>query len=132
MIAQPTIDAPPEDTDATLLTIHAFNAALNAHDIDAVMALMTDDCLFENTWPAPDGERYQGQPAVRAFWEKLIADSPSAFFELEELFAIGDRATQRWRYTWVDSDGNPGHIRGVDVFRVTDGKVSEKLAYVKG
>jgi ketosteroid isomerase-like protein len=132
MITQSAIDAASDQTDATLMTIHAFNAALNAHDIDAVMALMTDDCIFENTWPAPDGERYEGQSAVRAFWEKLIADSPSAFFELEEVFAFGDRAAQRWRYTWVDADGNPGHIRGVDLFRVTDGKVSEKLAYVKG
>ena len=34
---------------------------------------------------------------------------------------------QRWRYEW---DG--GHVRGVDVFRVRDGKVAEKLSYVKG
>ena len=135
MIVQSAIDATPDgdrDTDATLLTIHAFNAALNEHNIDAVMALMTDDCIFENTWPAPDGERYEGQAAVRAFWEKLIAGSPSAFFELEEIFAIGDRAAQRWRYTWTDAEGHPGHIRGVDLFRVTNGKVAEKLAYVKG
>ncbi len=29
------------------------------------------------------------------------------------------------------SDGE-GHVRGVDVFRVRDGKVAEKLSYVKG
>ena len=119
-------------TDDTLATINAFNDALNRHDVDAVMALMTEDCFFENTWPAPDGERYEGQTAVRGFWEHLIAGSPSAHFELEELFATGDRATQRWRYTWVDADGNSGHIRGVDLFRVVNGKVAEKFAYVKG
>jgi ketosteroid isomerase-like protein len=119
-------------TDDTLATVNAFNDALNRHDVDAVMALMTDDCVFENTWPAPDGDRYEDQSAVRAFWERLIADSPAAHFEVEELFATGDRATQRWRYTWVDSTGTPGHIRGVDVFRIRDGKVAEKLAYVKG
>lgn len=126
------IAALADTTGATLTTIHAFNDALNRHDLDAVMALMADDCLFENTWPAPDGERYEGQAAVRGFWERLFAASPSANFDLEELFAAGDRATQRWRYTWVDSQGAPGHIRGVDVFRVRDGKVAEKLAYVKG
>lgn len=119
-------------TNDTLTTVNAFNDALNRHDVDAVMALMTEDCVFENTWPAPDGERYEGQEAVRGFWERLIAGSPSAHFELEELFANGDRATQRWRYTWADGDGHAGHIRGVDVFRVRDGKVAEKLAYVKG
>jgi ketosteroid isomerase-like protein len=121
-----------EATAATLATIHRFNDALNRHDVDAVMALMTDDCVFENTWPAPDGERHEGQAAVRSFWERLIAESPRAHFELEDLFAAGDRATQRWRYTWGDAGGVSGHIRGVDVFRVRDGKVAEKLAYVKG
>jgi ketosteroid isomerase-like protein len=121
-----------DTTSATLTAIHAFNDALNRHDVDAVMALMTEDCIFENTWPSPDGERYEGQAAVREFWERLIAESPAASFEVEELFAAGDRATQRWRYTWVDSRGIPGHIRGVDVLRVRDGKVAEKFAYVKG
>jgi hypothetical protein len=69
---------------------------------------------------------------VRGFWERLIEGSPSAHFDLEEIFAAGDRATQLWRYTWVDSDGKTGHVRGVDVFRVRDGKVAEKFAYVKG
>lgn len=118
--------------DATLATINAFNDALNRHDVDAAMRLMTDDCVFENTFPAPDGERYEGQDAVRAFWDGLIAGSPHAHFDLEELFAVGDRATQRWVYTWRDESGSTGHIRGVDVFRIRDGKVAEKLAYVKG
>ncbi len=39
----------------------------------------------------------------------------------------GDRVVQRWRYSWAD-----GHIRGVDVMRVRDGLVAEKLSYVKG
>jgi len=112
--------------------VERFNDALNAHDIDAVMALMTDDCLFENTYPSPDGERYEGQAPIRRFWEKLIEGSPHAHFAAEELFATGDRVVVRWRYTWKGDDGIEGHVRGVDLFRVRDGKVAEKLAYVKG
>jgi hypothetical protein len=29
-------------------------------------------------------------------------------------------------------DGKPWHLGGVDLFKVTDGKVAEKLSYVKG
>ena len=111
----------------TLGVIDRFNAAFNRHDVDAVMALMTDDVVFENTNPPPDGERYEGQAAVRGFWERFFAGSPNACFETEDTFAAGDRALVRWRYSWGD-----GHIRGVDVFRVRDGKVAEKLSYVKG
>jgi len=38
----------------------------------------------------------------------------------------------RWRYSWEDEHGQPGHIRGVDVYRMEDGLIAEKLSYVKG
>lgn len=107
--------------------INRFNQGFNAHDVDGVMALMTDDVVFENTSPAPDGTRYEGQTAVRGFWEEFFASSPNAVFETEDMFVAGDRCLVRWIYNWGD-----GHIRGVDVFKVRDGKVAEKLSYVKG
>jgi len=115
----------------TLAVIDRFNAAFNRRDVDAVMALMTEDCVFENTRPAPNGTRLVGQAAVRAFWEDFFRRSPHAHFETEELLTSGDRCVVRWVYTWV-RDGTPGRVRGVDVFRVRDGKVAEKLSYVKG
>lgn len=119
-------------TEATLETINRFNEVFNQHDVDAIMALMTDDCVFENTFPRPDGERFVGQAAVRRVWETLFTDSPHAHFEFEEIFAADDRCVVRWRYTWLDKIGQPGHVRGVDLFRVVNGKVAEKLSYVKG
>ena len=82
-------------TAETLATIDRFNDAFNRHDVDAVMALMTDDAFFENTSPPPDGERYEGQAAVRAFWERFFAASPRAHFPVEDTFAAGDRCAVR-------------------------------------
>ncbi len=94
---------------------------------------MTNDCVFENTAPAPDGERHEGQPAVRAVWEQFFRSSPGATFTIEEIFAAGDCCVVRRLYRWQGTAGNPtGHVRGVDLFRVRDGKVAEKLSYVKG
>jgi ketosteroid isomerase-like protein len=118
-------------TAATLDAVQRFNAAVNRHDIDAVMAVMTEDCVFENTNPPPDGARYTGNAAVRAFWAQFFARAPDAAFEVEEVVALGDRCVVRWIYRKT-RDGQPWHLRGVDVFRVRDGKVAEKLAYVKG
>jgi ketosteroid isomerase-like protein len=125
-----TLATDPE-TAATIAAIERFNVAFNRHDVDAIMAAMTDDCLFESTSP-PDGGRFEGQAEVRAVWEGFFQSSPDATFEAEEVFAVGDRCIVRWRYQWHDPQGQPGHIRGVDLFRVRDGKVAEKLAYVKG
>ena len=119
-------------TEATLAVIERFNEAFNRHDVDAIMALMTDDCVFENTYPPPDGERYEGRAAVRGFWERLFRSTPDARFTFEDSFAAGDRCAQRWRYDFTHSDGRPGHVRGVDILRVRDGQVAEKLSYVKG
>lgn len=115
------------DAETTRMVIDQFNAAFNAHDVDAVMALMTADCVFENTYPPPDGERIEGQAAVRANFAAFFAESPHARFEFEDTFACDDRASVRWLYRW-----ETGHVRGVDVFRVRDGRIAEKLSYVKG
>ena len=125
--------AHPKDPDsrATIEAINAFNDAWNRHDVDAIMQLMTGDCVFESTRPAPDGERLEGQERVRAYIAGLFARSPRARFTTEEIFAAGERGVVRWRYDWV-RDGVAGHVRGVDVFRLRGGKIAEKLAYVKG
>jgi ketosteroid isomerase-like protein len=120
---------PDSETKATLDAVHRFNDVFNRHDVDGVMAMMTADCVFENTQPSPDGERFVGAAAVRAFWTRFFESTPGARFETEEIFATGDRALVRWVFHW-DSKG--GHVRGVDVMRVRGGKVAEKLAYVKG
>jgi ketosteroid isomerase-like protein len=117
----------PEARD-TLQIVRQFHEAFNRHDVDAIMALMTDDCVFENTFPPPDGARLVGQAEVRACWAQLFLDAPTAHFAVEELFASGSRAVLRWRYAW----GADGHVRGVDVYRVREGRVAEKLSYVKG
>jgi len=119
-------------TAATRATVERFNAAFNNHDVAAVMAEMTEDCVFENTYPPPDGERSVGRETVRGVWVNFFRSSPHARFQTEDIFAAGDQCVVRWIYRWVDDAGKPGHVRGVDVFRVRAGKVAEKLSYVKG
>ena len=40
-------------------TVLAFNEAFNRHDVAGMMSLMSEDCIFENTSPAPDGTAYK-------------------------------------------------------------------------
>jgi len=73
------------------------------------MASLTDDA----TPCAPHGRR--------------SSPTPRRQFTTEQAFVAEDRLVQPWRYQW---DG--GHVRGIDVIRVRDGKISAKLSYVKG
>ncbi len=110
--------------------VERFNEGFNAKDIQAVMQCMTEDCIFESTAP-PDGGRFTGQEAVRSCFQSFFESSPEAEFEGEEMFVAADRCVVRWVYRYGDG-ATAGHVRGVDVIRVRNGKVAEKLAYVKG
>lgn len=118
--------------EAGVRTVLAFNDAFNKHDVPAMMALMTEDCVFENTYPAPDGTRYEGKAAVTGFWEDFFRQSPGAHIKVEDIFGLGWHCVMRWQYSWVDGEGQSGHVRGVDVYQIRDGLISEKLSYVKG
>lgn len=109
-----------------------FNEAFNRHDVEGMMRLMSDDCIFENTAPSPDGTVYSGKEAVTQFWQDFFRESPHAHIDIEEIFGLGLRCVMRWKYSWVDETGKQGHVRGVDIFQVKDGYIFEKLSYVKG
>jgi hypothetical protein len=109
-----------------LAVVDAFGIAWTDHDLEAALAYVTDDCVFDATGPSPDGTRHVGRDAIRAAWQPIF-DDRSSQFEPEETFIAGDRVVQRWRYTWAG-----GHIRGVDVFKIRGSLVAEKLSYVKG
>ena len=109
-----------------------FNEAFNRHDVAGMMQLTSDDCIFENTSPAPDGTLYSGKEAVARFWQGFFRDSPNAHIEIEDIFGLGHHCIMRWRYEWVEAAGKKGHVRGVDIFQLKDGLISEKLSYVKG
>jgi ketosteroid isomerase-like protein len=131
------------DSDAYAL-INTFNAAWNAGDLTAALALCTPDVVFESTDPAPDGRRFEGLDAVRECWRPVF-ETHGAHFDIEpgsacasrqefgqEIFAArdeagDDRVVQRWRFAWTG-----GHVRGADVITVRGGRIAAKYSYVKG
>ncbi len=115
----------------TRATIDHFNEAFNRHDADGLAAYLTDDTVFEDTSPAPDGRRVAGKAAAVDFWRGWFAHNQDARFEAEEVIVSGNRATVLWVYRKI-RNGQPWHLRGVDIFTVRGGKVAAKLAYVKG
>jgi ketosteroid isomerase-like protein len=121
----------PSAEQNTRTAINNFNEAFNRHDADALAEFLTDDTVFEDTSPAPDGRRIDGKAAVLDFWRGWFARNSDAHFDAEETIVSGNRAVVLWVYRKM-RNGQPWHIRGVDIFTVRDGKVAVKLAYVKG
>ena len=121
----------PTSAQTTRMVIDRFNEAFNRHDADALASLLTDDSVFENTSPPPDGLRIEGRAAVVEFWREWFTRNTDAVFEAEDVIVSGDRVVVRWVYR-KPRNGQPWHLRGVDVFTVRGEKVAAKLAYVKG
>ena len=118
--------------ESAMRIVLEFNEAFNRHDVTRMMRLMSEDCVFENTDPAPDGTRYSGKETVTQFWQDFFRDSPEAHIDIEEIFGLGNHCIMRWKYHWVNAAGKKGHVRGVDIFQIKEGFISEKLSYVKG
>ncbi|HZO81697.1 MAG TPA: nuclear transport factor 2 family protein [Candidatus Binataceae bacterium] len=113
----------------TAEVIRRFNEVFLRHDPSALAELIANDCIIENTTPAPDGARLEGRDACLAQWSG-IATAPGTHFDLEDVFVAGDRAIIRWRYWWGARAADS--VRGVNLMRVENGLIVEAMGYVKG
>lgn len=108
----------------------AFAEAFNRHDLEVIGQLLAEDCVFESAGPAPTGLRHEGRAAamraIAAFFEAV----PELQMVIEQAYGTGQRSVLCWRLTGVPgvSEGR----RGVDLFTVRDGRITEILAYAKG
>jgi ketosteroid isomerase-like protein len=112
----------------TAETIVLFNEAFKRRDKVALEALVHEDCLMVSVQPAPDGTPYVGKEACVAFWAELM-DDESTTFEVEQVISDGDWAAVRWRYRFGPTDTES--VLGVNVTRVSGGRVIEQLGYSK-
>ena len=113
----------------TAEVLRRFNEVFLSHDPAALADLVAEDCIIENTNPAPDGSRHVGRAACIALWTG-IATAPGTFFELEDVTVMGDRGLIFWRYHWGPE--KESSVRGVNLMRLRDGLIVEALGYVKG
>ena len=110
----------------------AFNEAFNQHDVKSLLQLLSRDCVFEDTAPAPDGRRYVGEESLEQFWQGYFKDFPHVCMSIEEIFGLGNRCIMRWRCDWGEAGGGQGHVRGVDIFNVREGLHLRKIILLQG
>lgn len=112
--------------------LQAFGDAFNRHDLDAIMSMMTDDCVFTAAGgPSPAGTRFEGQAAVRAAFAQVIANFPDVQWKNGRHFASGDRGLSEWTFSAARPDGSRIEANGCDAFILRDGKIAVKEAYRK-
>jgi ketosteroid isomerase-like protein len=126
MNKSPSITSPRELRSPRDVVI-AFNEAWDAHDLEAVLALVSEDGVFESARVGDNGPQIVGRAALRNTWAPSFANpNASGKYTFEEIIVAGERVTQLWTYRVGDKA-----VRGVDVMRVESGEITEKFGYVK-
>jgi ketosteroid isomerase-like protein len=121
-----------EMTQPDTAFLQAFSDALNRHDIDAIMEMMTDDCVFHAiAGPELQGKSFVGQAEVRQGLENAWKTAPDASWTDAEHYVIGDKGFTESTYQGTTVDGVRSEARMIDAFTFRDGKIAVKNAFRK-
>ena len=123
-------------SDADLVRLlDRFADAWNRHDLDALMSMMTDDCVFEASAGAEvDGQKSEGKQAVRAAYAAVFEAFPDVRVSVDSIGAEGDRVwvritmrgTQLGPYMGVPPTGKTFEATTVNEVRIENGMLAEE------
>ena len=126
-----TTSTPRSDT-ALLELLDRFADAWNRHDLDALLSMMTDDCVFDaSAGPEVNGQRSEGRAAVRAAYAAVFEAFPDAHWANARHFIAGTRGVSEWTFTGTQKDGRRVEVTGCDLFTFRDGQIAIKNSYRK-
>jgi steroid delta-isomerase-like uncharacterized protein len=121
--------------------IDRYNEAWNAHDVDAIVAMHTEDSVFENH---TTGDVNVGREAIAKAITGIFGVFPDLRFETRRQYIRDDLVVQEWtgRGTHqgkmtrsgieVQPTGRTVEYRGMDVIPIKNGLVARKDVYSDG
>jgi ketosteroid isomerase-like protein len=103
-----------------------YGEAWAAHDLDAIMALRTDDTVFHLHG---GGEPAVGRSAVREAFAGAMEQWPDIHFDRKRVHIGSGHFVSEYEMT-ASKDGQEIVCDGVDVFTVESGRVARKDTYL--
>ncbi len=107
--------------------------AFNRHDLDAIMADFSDECVFESPRGAdPWGRRFAGKAEVREGLAARFAGIPDVQYGDDEHFACGNRGVSEWTLTGTTTENERIEVRGCDLWTFdADNNITRKDSFRK-
>lgn len=107
---------------ATVTAVERLQAAINSHDLDALVACFTPD--FASRQPAHPSRDFTGSEQVRQNWAMIFAGVPDLRARLVRSAASGDTFWAEWEWSGTRRDGQPHEMRGVTVQGIDGDRLS--------
>jgi ketosteroid isomerase-like protein len=104
------------------VVVERLLAAINAHDLEAMVACFADD--YVNEWPAHPQRGFRGRAQVRQNWSQIFAGVPDLQARLPRMAVDGDTVWTEWDIAGTRGDGAAFLMRGVSIFGVADGRLA--------
>ena len=111
--------------------LDAFGAAWGRGDLDGLMELMTDDCVYAASVGPEPGTTYRGKEEVRRGFAEIIEYESGGEQRGGNKWVSGDYVFSEWGYDEIAEDGTITDIKGIDIFHFVGGKLALKDAYRK-
>src|SRR6266536_518771 len=112
----------PDEVPQSELVVHRINAAMNGHDIDAVVACFDED--YDSEQPAHPDRAFRGRDKVRENWSAIFASVKDFRSTLLRADAIGDTEWSEWHWQGTHEDGSALEMAGVIVGGIRDGRLT--------
>lgn len=123
-------DVNSDDLERLLI---AHTDAWNDHDIERLMSLFADDCVFEASGGHEShGRRFVGLDQVKAAFTDVLNAMPDANWGDGRHFVVSDDyGLSEWRLTGTLLDGSRVDVFGCDFLTVRNGKIVRKNSFRK-
>ncbi len=121
------------NNDELVRLLVEHTAAWNSHDIERLMSLFADDCVFEASGgPEACGRRYSGRDQLRAAFTDVFDSMPDANWGDGRHFVVADDyCVSEWRLTGTLLDGARVDVLGCDFLTVRGNEIVRKNSFRK-
>lgn len=108
-------------------------AAWNSHDLDRLMSLFADDCVFEASGgPEFNGRKFVGRDEVRKAFADVFDSVPDANWGEGRHFVLSDDyGVSEWRLTGTTLDGGRLDVLGCDFITARGNEIVRKNSFRK-
>lgn len=112
--------------------IDRFNTVWDAHDLNGIADMFTDDVIFESSFgPHPYGDRAVGKDAAKKLAAAIFETVPDLRFKEIRHVVSPELAVVESQTTGTPVGGKPYEIHIVDVLTLRAGKIAAKRSYRK-